>query len=59
MKLKKQIIIIEMLLATLVSISFVGSFGPHHDKVVSIFEGDDEPTAKFAVWSSQTHLKLV
>jgi hypothetical protein len=58
MKHKKQMFLMAMLLAALVSISFAGSFGPHHDKVVSIFEGDDEPTAKFAVWSKPDTFKV-
>jgi hypothetical protein len=55
---KKQMILMAMLLAALVSISYAGSFGPHHDKVVSIFEGDDEPTAQFAVWSKPDTFKV-
>ena len=58
MKHKKQMILLAMSLVALVSISFAGSFGPHHDKVVDIFQGDGEPSAKFAVWSKPDVFKV-
>lgn len=33
-------------------------FGPQYDKVVSIFQGNSEPTAKDAVWGTKTTLKV-
>ena len=58
MRLKKRIILMAMLFAALVSISFAGSFGARHDKVVSIFQGDGEPSAEFAVWSKPDVFKV-
>jgi len=58
MRLKNQIVLLSMLFAALVSVSFAESYGPEHDKVLHIFEGDDEPAAKVALWSKPDEFKV-
>jgi len=38
--------------------SFSKSFGPKHDKVAKLFQGNEEPKAKDAVWTQEDIFKI-
>lgn len=59
MKAIKRLLVVAILFQlTVVSTSLAESFGPQHDKVVSIFKSNDEPTAKDAVWTTINTFKV-
>jgi hypothetical protein len=48
----KKIIFVLIFLGILSPVfAFSQSYGSQHDKVVKLFQGNEEPTAKDAVWT--------
>lgn len=56
--MKKLVLFLIILVISIPSYSFAQSFGAKHDKAVKIFQGNQEPTAKDAVWTQRDIFKV-
>jgi len=55
---RKTVFVIFLLAVVLPGLAVAGSFGPKHDQMVKHFQGDQEPTAKDAVWTAKDIFKV-
>lgn len=51
-------LVVTLMQVAAIGTSFAASYGPQNDKVVRIFQGSDEPTAKDAVWTAKDIFKV-
>jgi hypothetical protein len=56
--MKKGLLIFLLMLIVTPSFAFTESFGPEYDRIVEIFQSEDEPDAMDAVWESKSLLKV-
>jgi hypothetical protein len=59
MKFIRHIFLLTVLIQMIaLGTSFAAGYGPQHDKLVKTFQGNDEPTAKDAVWTAKDIFKV-
>ena len=56
--MKRVFIVLLLLLLTAPCFALTESFGPEYDKIVTFFQGEDEPEAMDAIWESKSLLKI-